>query len=1183
MNAERQRRVEAAFLAALELGEGSPAERHRVVAERCENDPAAIAEVLSLLGAHAAADAGVLDRRSVFIPRSLGVSPTVGGSEGADSWSMSPGTRLGDFTITRVIGAGGMGVVYEAEQERPRRVVALKVIQGTRLSTALTRRFEHEAEILGRLQHPGIAQIFGAGVGEIVPPGGVHGAPGRRVPFLAMELVDGRAITDFAENKELDTEARLRLIAQVCDAVNHAHQRGVIHRDLKPSNILVEETGESTGGGGTGSSSRVVGQQEPFRARVLDFGVARVTDSDRCFTTMQTSVGQLIGTLPYMSPEQVAGDPAEVDTRSDVYALGVVMYQLLTGKLPHDVSSASIPEAARIIRDEEPSRLSSISRVFRGDIDTIVSKALEKDKSRRYQSAAALAEDIRNFLSGNPIQARRDSIGYVLNKKLSRYRTILRVILGFVALVVGLLVYVSILASRENAARVQKSLLADQNAALATERGHLAGELDRQLSIARIESARLMVQLNKFALAEDQIWDEWVRRPDLVPAKWALWELYARSPCARSLPQLAQNSTAGAFGPRGEFLVICGRRPGVLELWDGGLGRQLGSAVMESQRGAACAVCPDGSHAVIADSTGQVSLWDLPGLTMRKSLQISDSWIGRPVFSPDGALLALSGRDPVVRIYRAGTMELLHEMRGHTKFVFSMAFSPDGERLVTGAADETIRIWNPRSGALVDSLDSKKGGHAQEVTAVAVSPDGRSFATASLRRELKLWDMTTLACRKTMSNILGFPHNLSYSPDGRTLYVGADSIEVCDAETGQSRRTLAAIGSGSMQMNLSPDGSLLLACQSDGVVRLLETGTDMASQRLGSTHGVSGDVRFVRGSRMLVGPAPKGAVRIWADARAPAPTHTDAPGHARPISSLACSPNGAYLASCSMDGHVLVRRLPMLEKVSECRLDNEAGAGIYLSPDGRQMALSRVDQKIELRSFPDLQPVATLLVKDLMGAIRVNFGELDWSPDSRRLVAVGNLRVAMIWEPPDVYPKQTLDSVGGQGAVAHLPGNRLAIGGSEGICIFDLASGAEVQRLRGHAGNVTALRAGPEGLLASAGRDRTVRLWDLTTGTCVLTLDTGDQAPGAMDVSEDGWSLVCSLENGEVVVWDLSYYDRHIAANMAQQVARVKPSDPAELERRLKQQLRLPRVSERDERGLSDDPTWVPGAARDPD
>ncbi|MDO8679566.1 MAG: serine/threonine-protein kinase, partial [Acidobacteriota bacterium] len=263
---------------------------------------------------------------------------------------------IGRYGILRLLGEGGMGAVYEAEQEHPHRRVALKVIKPGLAGPEMLHRFERESQALGRLQHPGIAQIYEAGTASTAF--GIQ-------PFFAMEFVDGRSLLDYADAHKLKTRQRLKLMAQVSEAVHHAHQRGIIHRDLKPGNILVTEIGQP---------------------KILDFGVARATDSD-AHATRQTDVGQLIGTLAYMSPEQVLADPLELDTRSDVYALGVIMYQLLAGHLPYNVDR-KLHEAVQAIRDEEPMPLSSVSRLYRGDIETIVAKALEKDKERRYGSAA---------------------------------------------------------------------------------------------------------------------------------------------------------------------------------------------------------------------------------------------------------------------------------------------------------------------------------------------------------------------------------------------------------------------------------------------------------------------------------------------------------------------------------------------------------------------------------------------------------------------------------------------------------------------------------------------------------------------------------------------------------------------------------------------------------------------------
>jgi tetratricopeptide (TPR) repeat protein len=343
---------------------------------------------------------------------------------------------VGRYTITRLIGEGGMGAVYEAEQDQPRRTVALKVIKPGLASPELLRRFAQESQALGRLQHPGIAQIYDAGTADTG-----YGPQ----PYFAMEFIRGETLRDYAETHHLGTRQRLELLVKVCDAVHHAHQRGLIHRDLKPGNILVDEHGQP---------------------KILDFGVARVTDSD-AQVTLQTDVGQLVGTLAYMSPEQVLADPLEIDIRSDVYALGVILYELLAGRLPYEISK-KLHEALQAIREQDPSRLSSISRAFRGDIETIAAKALEKDKTRRYASAAELAADITHYLKDEPIVAQPPTTGYQLQKFARRHKALVGGVAAvFVVLVAGVVAstWQAVRASRAESAAVR-----DRDRAASAER-----------------------------------------------------------------------------------------------------------------------------------------------------------------------------------------------------------------------------------------------------------------------------------------------------------------------------------------------------------------------------------------------------------------------------------------------------------------------------------------------------------------------------------------------------------------------------------------------------------------------------------------------------------------------------------------------------------------------------------------
>jgi len=416
MTGDQFKRVQDVFGRAATLAGGA---RVRYLDKTCGEDADLRREVESLLDRDARTD-GLCD----------GVAA---GADAAFSDAPLPlPERIGPYEILGLLGRGGMGVVYRARQEELERVVALKVLRPALLSERLLKRFELEKQVLARLQHPGIAQILEAGTTDL--------GLGRQ-PWFAMELIDGEALSDWAAHSR--TREKLELVARICDAVHHAHQKGVIHRDLKPDNILVVSGGHP---------------------RILDFGVARLTDSDLSLTTIVTDMQSLVGTLPYMSPEQAAGSSEKLDTRSDVYALGVVTYELLAGQLPYDLRDKSVAAATRVITDEDPRPLSSIDRVFRGDLETIVGKALEKDPDGRYDSAAELAADIRRFLRDEPIQARPPSTIYQLKKFARRNRGLVGGLAAAFLILVGAVVGLMILNVKANrATRLAESKVAMAN------------------------------------------------------------------------------------------------------------------------------------------------------------------------------------------------------------------------------------------------------------------------------------------------------------------------------------------------------------------------------------------------------------------------------------------------------------------------------------------------------------------------------------------------------------------------------------------------------------------------------------------------------------------------------------------------------------------------------------------------
>jgi tetratricopeptide (TPR) repeat protein len=445
------------------------------------------------------------------------------------------------YRIVREIGRGGMGVVYEAEQQSPRRRVALKVLGGPYADTQHIRMFRQEIQTLARLQHPTIATIHEAGQTQ------------EQYHFFTMELVSGGPLTEYVRQAELSARGRLELFLKICDAVQYAHDNGVIHRDLKPSNIIVDQDGNP---------------------KILDFGLARIVDPDATLTATATRTGRIMGTLAYMSPEQARGNSDAIDPRSDVYSLGMILYELLADRLPYVFSKTLPHEALRLICEEPPTPPSKFDRRLRGDLETVVLKALEKERDRRYQSPAELADDIRRQLEGEPVVARRPSKLYVLGKKLSKHRVATRVVLATVlVIVVGSLLawwaeHREMTAARQRVLRIQRDLEAGRvQSALGAARAEFA-------KYPQLPEACLVCMQARFraarAAGDERTVDETVGalRDELArnPTQWAFRDLLAdfyqarndaraaslKAQVARDMPDTAEASYLRTFATLSE-------------------------------------------------------------------------------------------------------------------------------------------------------------------------------------------------------------------------------------------------------------------------------------------------------------------------------------------------------------------------------------------------------------------------------------------------------------------------------------------------------------------------------------------------------------------------------------------------------------------------------------------------------
>jgi WD40 repeat protein/serine/threonine protein kinase len=1071
-----------------------------------------------------------------------------------------PGTVIGPYKLLEQIGEGGFGVVFMAEQQQPiRRKVALKVLKLGMDTRQVIARFEAERQALALMDHANIARVFDGG----------ETSGGR--PYFVMELVKGVPITDYCDQSQFTSRERLELFLPVCQAVQHAHQKGVIHRDLKPSNILV-----------TLHDGRPV-------PKVIDFGIAKATGQQLTDKTLFTNFAQLIGTPLYMSPEQAALSGLDLDTRSDIYSLGVLLYELLTGTTPFDKErfrEAGYDELRRIIREEEPPRPSTrittlgqaamtvstqrksdpkqLSQLFRGELDWIVMKCLEKDRSRRYETANSVALDIGRYLNDEPVQACPPSAVYRFRKFARRHKGVLAAVALVTAALVLTVVVLAISNARVTTERDQKArALEDKDKALIQERAardeaeRAKKETELSLYLQTLARAQREREAGNVGLAESLL-------DDARFSQYRGWEWHYLKRLLYGSPSPLRHSSAmsGLALSSDGRLLAAGGNDGNVKLWDARTWEEVRTFHAHDQHIHRVAFAPGGRILATASSDGTVKIWDVATAAWLHTLKQGDVQVGTLVFSPEGRWL-ISGDSETVKVWDVSTCQPVRTLPGQIDAGQAMAMSPDGRCLAVGNnRDDTIQLWDTAGWTRLRTL----GPHTGLVLGLAFRADGAQLAAAcgqflwnGREGEIKIWDVTTAQPVRTLRGHIGGAFSVAFAPDGLRLASGGVEdavVKLWDVTAGRETLTLRGHSDAVWGVVFSPDGRHLYSSSVDHTVRGWDATPVGQGERLGGRTlrgqgGMVTSVAFSPDNRYLAAGGISKTIKVW-DILGSKTIHT-LTGHTGPVRGLAFSPDGRRLASASTapdeppeaTGELKVWDTKTWLEIARLGPMSDDSLGVAFSTDGRRLAtvvgseivVWDTDTKtrlLTLRGTPGFSqigvafgPEGRLASCGIDGTVHIwNVSSGEEAIPFTALVppapVLGHL--VAVWRATTRLPVRVLAAHEGRAmSVAFSPdGNSLASAGLDGaINFWDAKTFQPIHTLRGHLGGVHCLAFRPDGKrLASAGADAAVRVWDVMTRRNVLTFRGHTSAIYTVAFSPDGRYLASGGWDETVRIWD---------------------------------------------------------------
>jgi WD40 repeat protein/serine/threonine protein kinase len=1079
----------------------TPLERAAFLDGACGSDAALRMEMDGWLASHEGA------KRSPGLNTEAGNSPLGEGATEAtptlvDQTPMTegPGTVIGRYKLLEQIGEGGFAVVYVAEQQEPvRRQVALKVIKLGMDTRQVVARFEAERQALALMDHPDIAKVFDAGATD----------SGR--PFFVMELVKGIPITGYCDLKKLATRDRLDLFIAVCQAIQHAHQKGVIHRDIKPSNILV-----------------TVQEGKPV-PKVIDFGIAKATQQRLTEKTLHTQLEQFIGTPAYMSPEQAEMSGLDIDTRSDIYSLGVLLYELLVGKTPFDskeLVAAGLDEIRRTIREKEPARpstrLSLMAReelttttqrrgaeapkligLLRGDLDWIVMKCLEKDRTRRYETVNGLARDIERHLTHEPVVARPPSNTYRLQKAFRRNKLVFT---AAAAVAAALLVGLGIAAigwcqarvERDNALNARREAQASEQKAIKAEAGET---LLRRQAQAQELAARQRAYASDMNLAQQALAVNNVGR--------------ARTLLSRHRPQPGQKDL---------------RRWEWRYLWQQCQNDNVFEMPQQPCAVDAVDLSPDGKLLATADVEGTLKLWDFTRHEEIQTLNLRGETRTAVAFSPTGKLLAMSSaRDEThhfVTLINVETGQTIMDLP-HTSGVQSIAFTPDEKRLV--AWERNVLVWDleKRQPIFRFPISGWNGFH-QGV--VAVSPDGRLLAIGGLR-EVRGIDLATGKTQFTISSLPEGVTALAFSPAGGLLAVGTGyteaMIRLFDALSGSPAGQLIGHNSWVSSLRFCKDGRRLVSTSGDQTVRVWDVPSQRALLNLKGHSAEVWCVALTPDGQSAVSGSKDGALLGW-DLR------RQSRGEALTIlpealSSVEFSADNRFFYGVDTNTAVSVWDARSLRKVGRLRAAGTNVTRVLSSRDGKWLVAGTRTGEIRV-----IDAATRLDVTNLHGhaawAVPVGFlsGEATLvTVDAKGVInqwemASWHMRWSATFSGGMLPEETTLSDAPNTGFLLLCPSGRERMGW---LSWWKISNSREEALFRAHKNNsVMGSAISPDGqLLATVAADSEVKLWSVATHAPAGLLRGLLLGAHSVAFSPDGDRLASGSTEGEAVkLWDLA-------------------------------------------------------------